>query len=371
LKIIYLASDAFGGRGGIALYNRHFISALSSYSSTEHITVLPRSISYELEKIPNNVEYVTGSSNGKLSFIFQCLKLVFSRNNYDLAVIGHLHLLPLGWLFKLRFSCSTLSLIYGVEAWTPTDHWLSNLLIPKLDFIVSIRKFTSSRLKEWASVDKTQFEYIPNCIDPKNFGVKSKRPDLVEKFGLGGQVVVATAGRLDPIDYDKRKGFDEIIEILPRLRQKIPNIMYLIIGDGDDQLRLENKAKDLGVSELVRFSGYVSENEKADFFRLADIFAMPGSNPIFDRYPFRFVFLEALACGIPVVGCDLTDEDEKNDEDASALIIQVNPLDGDDIVAGILRGYEQIDQGINVYLPNYYYDSFEQRVHRLLVGVKG
>ena len=144
----------------------------------------------------------------------------------------------------------------------------------------------------------------------------------------------------------------------------------MIIGDGDDQHRLDNKAKDLGVRELVRFSGYVAESEKADYFRLADIFAMPGSNPIFDRYPFRFVFLEALACGIPVVGCALTDDDEKNDEDASALVIQVNPLDGDDIVAGILSGYKLIGQGVNKYLSNYYYDSFEKKVHGLLRDVK-
>ncbi|HYF98351.1 MAG TPA: glycosyltransferase family 4 protein, partial [Coxiellaceae bacterium] len=68
-------------------------------------------------------------------------------------------------------------------------------------------------------------------------------------------------------------------------------------GEGDDRTRLEQKAKDLGLSGRAIFMGLVNEAEKADIYRLANVFLMPGRGE-----GFGFVFLEALACGIPVIG---------------------------------------------------------------------
>ena len=82
--------------------------------------------------------------------------------------------------------------------------------------------------------------------------------------------------------------------------QEIPNIAYLIVGDGDDRQRLEAKARSRGIDDRVVFAGFIPEAEKADHYRLADAFVMPGRGE-----GFGFVFLEALACGIPVVGSRL------------------------------------------------------------------
>jgi len=139
----------------------------------------------------------------------------------------------------------------------------------------------------------------------------------------------------------------------------------LIVGDGDDKKRLEQKAKDLGVDDIVRFSGYVPESEKADYYRLADVFAMPGSNRIFDRYPYRFVFLEALACGVPVVGCRLEDESEIGDPDVQKLIIQVDPNDTVDIQRGILQAFS-LSKSRRLGIDKFYYSTFEKNVHRII-----
>jgi glycosyltransferase involved in cell wall biosynthesis len=173
-----------------------------------------------------------------------------------------------------------------------------------------------------------------------------------------------TTGRIDSIEY--RKGFDEVLEALPEIRRQVPEIVYLIIGDGDDRLRLERKAQDLGVADLVRFVGYVSDAEKADYYRLADVFAMPGSDPLFDRYPFRFVFLEALACGVPVVGPRLEDAQEQADPDARALIIQVEPTDPKDIVRGIVQALGHGIKNIHPALQNFYFPIFQARLHEQL-----
>jgi len=366
MRTIALVSDAYGGRGGIALYNRNFLKALCAYPGMNQVVALPRNITYHLQKMPPNLDYCTESAGSKLRYLKQCLKLTFFCARADLIICGHLHLLPFAWLLKLRHRCIVLPITYGVEAWTPTTHGVVNYLCGKLSGFISIRKLTASRLKFWAQIPNANFYYLPNCIDEEQFGVGVRRKDLVEKFKLHGKKVVMTTGRMDSIEYDRRKGFDEVLEVLPELRQQVPEIIYLIVGDGDDKERLESKAKELKVHDIVRFTGYVSDHEKADFYRLADVFAMPGSNPIFDRYPFRFVFIEALACGVPVVGCQLEDESERDDGDAKALIIQVDPNDKLDIARGIVDALAWGGSGVNPALKNYYFPTFRDRLHGYL-----
>lgn len=371
MRAIALVSDAYGGRGGIALYIRNFLKALCAYPGMREVVAMPRSITYDLEEMPANLFYRTESAGGKLRYLIMCLWLTLFGKRADLIVCGHLHLLPFAWLLRLRHHCPVVLLTYGVEAWTPTPHYIVNHLCRKLDFFMSIRKLTAHRLKQWACIEDAKVYYLPNCIDETQYGTAPKRADLLTKFDLNGKKVVMTTGRMDSNGFDSRKGFDEVLEVLPELRRQVPDIAYLIVGDGEERQRLEQKAKDLGVTDIVRFSGYVTNSEKADYYRLADVFAMPGSNPIFDRYPFRFVFLEALACGVPVVGSLLEDESERDDADAKALIIQVDPNDRTDIIRGILEALTRCGKGVSPAMKEYYSPAFHDRLHDYLSEIVG
>jgi phosphatidylinositol alpha-1,6-mannosyltransferase len=361
MRSIALVSDAYGGRGGIALYNRNFLRALCSFPAMEEVVALPRTITYDLEKMPENMTYVLSAVGSKLRYLAEVLRLIMFGKRVDLIVCGHIHLLPFAYLLKFRHRCPVIPLTYGVEAWTPTSHVVSNFVCSRLDAFVSIRKLTAHRFRNWAKIADAKFYYLPNCIDELQYGVAPKNSSLVEKFGLKNAKVLMTAGRLD--SSQGRKGFDEILEILPELRKQVPEVVYLIVGDGDDKERLAAKADRLGVGDVVLFAGYVSVIEKADYYRLADVFAMPGSDPNFDRYPFRFVFLEALACGVPVVGCMLEDESELNDSNAKALIIQVDSNDRSSILEGIIEGFSHSDKKIPAEMENYFYQEFEKNLH--------
>ena len=372
MRAIVLVSDAYGGRGGIALYKRHFLRALCSYPNMEQVVAVPRFITYDLEEMPENLSYVTSAAGSKLKFLKECLRQLFSKGKFDLIVCGHLHLLPFAFFLKLFYRCPVVPLIYGVEAWMPTTHGMANYLSSKVDAFISIRKLTAHRFKKWAGIKNAKFYYLPNCIDESKYGINEKRTDLMGKYNLYDKKVIMTAGRMDPIEYpvhlkplNQKKGFDEVLELLPDLRKLVPNIVYLVVGDGNDKSRLEKKAKALGVNDIVCFSGYAPEEDKADFYRLADVFVMPGSNPLFDRYPFRFVFLEALACGVPVVGCSLEDESECSDSLTQKLIVQVNPNDKNDVKRGILQALE-IGKGLIPGIENFYYVTFEEKLHGFL-----
>lgn len=371
MKILVLISDAYGGRGGIALYNRNLLRALCEDALVDNVIAIPRVMTYDLEdELPSKLNFLTEATGSKLNYLITCLKMVFKKADIDLVICSHLHLLPFAFMFKFFFKCPVVPITYGIEAWTPTQHWSANFLCRKLDAFISIRKLTARRFIEWAGIDHAKFYYLPNCIDESQYGIAPKRTDFEERYGIKNKTVIMTAGRLDTVDYERNKGFDEILAVLPELRKQIPNLVYLIMGDGDDRERLLQKAKTFGVEDIVVFTGYVSEEEKADHYRLADVFAMPGSNKHFDRYPFRFVFLEALACGVPVVGCRLEDDSEINDPDAKQLIIQVDPDNQDDIKRGIIEALK-LPRGHREGIENFYFPAFRDNVHSIIDNMIG
>jgi glycosyltransferase involved in cell wall biosynthesis len=364
--IVALVPDAYGGRGGIALYNRQFLRALCRQPDVGRVTALPRSITYGLEDIPAKLNYDVHAANGKLSFAKRVLALAARPGRVDLVVCAHLHLLPFARLLAGRFSCPLLPLVYGVEAWKPTPHAIVNRMCRQIKAFISIRRLTADRLRSWAQIPEAKFYYLPNCIDLNAYGQGPKRADLLARYGIEGRTVVMTTGRLDDTYFDRNKGFDEVLETMPGLLKDVPDAVYVIMGDGDDRPRLEEKARSLGIADRVIFTGYVPEADKADHYRLADVLAMPGSNIYHDRYPYRFAFLEALACGVPVVGSRFEDPSEKDDPDARQLVVQVDQEDRTDIRRGILAALDKKANGIDPLMAKFGFDVFERNVASIL-----
>lgn len=365
MNSIILCTDAYGGRGGIALYNRNFIRAVSSHQQIDKVNVFPRKIYYSMEKVPENVVNNIFASKNKFTYIISIFLHCFKRQNVKVIFCTHIHLLPAAIFLAFRYRCEVRLLVYGRDAWQETRSKISNFFARRLKTFISMRHFTARKLIDWAQLDREiSYYHLPNCIDLNAFSIKEPDISLIKKYKLENKKVIITAGRLDKGD-DLRKGFDEVIEALPLIKEKVNNIAYLIIGDGEDTKRLEKKVSDLKLNDVVIFTGYIKEKDKADYFRLGDIFAMPGSNPNFDRYPFRFVFLEALACGLKVIGSELTDQWEIDDPD-SKLIIQVNPKDKSDIANAITKELNSNIKTIDPRLKNFSYESYRNHIHFII-----
>jgi glycosyltransferase involved in cell wall biosynthesis len=135
---------------------------------------------------------------------------------------------------------------------------------------------------------------LPNTV-AATLAPRTPRSDLIARHGLAGRRVILTVGRLSASE--RYKGHDRLIAALPSIVAKLPDTAYLIVGSGDDQPRLERLARDEGVADRVVFAGQVPEAELADYFSLAHVFAMPSTGE-----GFGIVFLEAAACGLPVIG---------------------------------------------------------------------
>jgi glycosyltransferase involved in cell wall biosynthesis len=137
---------------------------------------------------------------------------------------------------------------------------------------------------------------LPCTFDASNFKIAPKPAYLLEQYGLKPeQPIILTVSRLASVE--RYKGYDQILEALPQIRQAIPNVHYIIAGKGDDRTRIEQYIAQLGLQECVTLAGFVPDEQLCDYYNLCDLFAMPSK-----REGFGIVYLEALACGKPTLG---------------------------------------------------------------------
>jgi phosphatidylinositol alpha-1,6-mannosyltransferase len=336
MRILFLAMEAFGGLGGIAKYNRDFLRALCTAPEIKEVVAVPRRMALAPETMPPKLSYVTEALPGRVSFIKAVLRLL-RGSRFDLVVCGHIKLLPIAALVKLITRTPLTLLIYGIDAWVPSKSIFMKYLLSKIDSIISISEITLNKFIEWSRL--------------------TQKKSLVDRYGLKDKIVLMTLGRL--ASEEKYKGFDEVIDLLPALAERLPNIAYLIVGDGDDRPRLEAKARSSGVGDRVVFTGYITEAEKADHYRLADAFVMPGRGE-----GFGFVFLEALACGIPAIGSTL--DGSREALRSGSLGILVDPRRLEEIQVGILKALRRPRGVIPEGLEYFFFENFEKRCHQIL-----
>lgn len=301
-RALALVSDAFGGKGGIAKFNRDMLTSLASMPECAEIVALPRVIQTQVEALPARLVYLQAAAAGKATFarLATCQIL---RGRYDLVVTGHINLSPLGILLARIARARSVLIVHGLDAWTRHRNPAVRGSLGLFDRVLGVSSFTLSRLASWARLEPSRIRLLPNCVDLSRFGPGPKPVDLENTFGIKGRTVLMTLGRLEA--YERFKGFDEILEVLGRLSEEIPGLVYLICGEGSDRVRLEQKAVLLGVRDRVIFAGFVPEERKPDYYRLADAYVMPSRVE-----GFGIVFLEAMACGIPVMGSVLDGSQE-------------------------------------------------------------
>jgi glycosyltransferase involved in cell wall biosynthesis len=362
VELLALLTDAYGGRGGIAKFNRDLCRALSADPLGAEVAVLPRVPPVEpVENVPPRVDYHPDTAGAKLTYTWNVARATLNvpRATFNVIICGHINLLPVAVLASWLQGAPLLLILHGIDAWDPHPSFLVRKLLPQVDTFVTVSQCTKERFLEWAPLRPEQSRVIPDCIDLDAYSPGSKRDELLDRYGLRDRTLLLTFGRLS--SEEQYKGHDEILEILPDLVEEIPDLSYLVCGDGDDRPRLERKAERLGVSDRVVFAGYVPEEEKEDHYRLADAFVMPGRGE-----GFGIVYLEAMACGIPVVAssADASREAVQGGE----LGVVVDPDDPADIRQGI-RAALDVDRGVPDGLEYFSYDRFADRWQKTALDV--
>lgn len=352
MRVLMLASDAHGGRGGIAQYNRDAISALAALERIEEILVLPRLVEHAEFALPPRVRYDMKAARGRLWFVWRAFIAAMRGGRFAVVFCGHINLLPVAVLAALLLRAKLVLAVHGTDVWTPPRSLLARLFMPRVDLILSVSQFTLERMSSWVPDVRDRATVVPNTVDLERFGLAAKDAELVRRLGLDGKRVIMTLGRMAADE--RAKGFDEVIELMPQLLSRDADLVYLCVGDGDDRPRLQAKAAGLGLGNSVIFTGSVPEAAKPDYFRLADAYVMASRGE-----GFGIVLLEALACGIPVLGstADATQEALLYGELGPA----VDPGNCDELAAAIMTTLKR-PRSVPPLLAHYDFENFQRRM---------
>jgi len=163
--------------------------------------------------------------------------------------------------------------------------------------LVAVSSFTKDALIS-LGIPSDRITLITNGVDTVRFRPSDKNQLIVDRYSLANRHVLLTLARLD-----ERKGQDMMIRALPMVREAVPDVVYLVVGEGGDRRRLQRLVADLHLEDVVIFTGAVPDDEVADYYSACDVYIMPNRTiENGDTEGFGLVFLEAGACGKPVIG---------------------------------------------------------------------
>ncbi len=253
-------------------------------------------------------------ASNRTAFAERVLSLALTRR-IELVLIGHVNYAPLGLMLRrlqprLRYGV----MMYGIDVWAKLSN-ARRLALQKADFAVSISEYTKQRAVESNGVVEDRVHLLPNGLEWDGEEISDSPGNLHLPEGTR----ILTVCRLDATE--RYKGVDTVIEALPGVIAQVPDAQYLIVGSGEDALRLQKLAEKCGVSSRVHFLGSVDDAALRAYYQSCDVFVMPSA-----KEGFGFVFLEAMQYGKPVVAADCGGSPEVVQDGVTGLLIQYGDI---------------------------------------------
>jgi len=243
----------------------------------------------------NPVKLITLRRSSYIEKTIFIVRVFFTSLIYKpkLIVAGHVNFSPLCFIAKKLFGIRYAVIAHGIDVWGLKSK-SKIIALKNSNVIISVSHYTADRMKEEISGYTGIIVVISNVVDTERFIIRKKSEKLLVQHDLLNKKVILTVARLSAEEH--YKGYDRVIEAFPAILKEIPNVHYLIVGDGTDRARIMSLVKKMGLENYVTLVGRVSDGILPDYYNLADVFVMPSSGE-----GFGIVFIESTACGIPVI----------------------------------------------------------------------
>lgn len=213
---------------------------------------------------------------------------------------------PLGLLshgLKRAGAERIIALTHGHEVWWAKlwpFSWMIRRIGSGVDVLTYLGSFTQQAISQ--SLGKSAREAMVRIapgIDTSHFAPVDDREKLKRELELENKRVIVSVGRLV-----HRKGQDTLVEALPAILNNYPDAHLLFVGVGPHLQYIHKRAVQLGVLDSISFVGRVTYPELPRFISVGEIFAMPSRSRLagLEVEGLGIVYLEASACGLPIVG---------------------------------------------------------------------
>jgi phosphatidylinositol alpha-1,6-mannosyltransferase len=298
-KVILFSLQTFSTTGGIQKMTRtlahslHFLSQRNKWDF-KLWSVYDSNNDLMQQYLPaSNFE---GFGKNRLSVV---LRAVLTANKPDVIILSHINLAIIGLVIKMiNPKCKVWLIAHGIEVWRPLSVF-KKILLKRCDKIICVSTFTKQQMISRHQTDPALCTVLNNAVDPfmKMPLLFTKPGHLLKRYRLtGNEPILFTLTRL--ASTEQYKGHDQVIKVISQLKVKFPEIKYILSGQYDhkEEIRIQKLITEYKVDEQVILTGFIEEGELTDYFLLADLFVLPSK-----KEGFGIVFIEALACGLPVV----------------------------------------------------------------------
>ncbi|PYE48447.1 glycosyltransferase family 4 protein [Paenibacillus barcinonensis] len=308
---VFVAIDFPPDKGGIHDYAYGLISQMPA----EEITVLTNKTNHAAESErfdqTSNFEIIRKrifwNSNKWLLLLSQLIlvvQLILLQWRKKTNEIHFVNIFPVGlagpfmkWLFKVKY----FPYVHGLDVMGMVNSRLFPLLLfilKRADKVIANSQYTRSRLVE-LGVPETRIVIIPPGLNVSKLGGDTGLHDNIrDTYDLHGKKVMITVSRLV-----ERKGHDVTLKAVSEVITRIPDLKYVICGDGPYKGELERLVKQYGLESVVVFTGRTTDHELHQLYECSDLFIMPSRDikEKGDVEGFGIVFLEANYYRLPVI----------------------------------------------------------------------
>jgi phosphatidyl-myo-inositol dimannoside synthase len=283
--------------GGIQRAGRHLAAVLTEYATSRGLDcrLLSLNDTPELHRISlGGREFVfTGCERSKSRFAVSALRA--ARRKAQLVLAGHPNLGPVVQAMRVVAPrMKSIICTHGVEVWEPLGR-LRRQALRRADLVLAPSKDTAEQVAVQQGVARDRIRVLRWALDPQFEALVAPGSQLIPPGDFPSGRVILTVGRW--LATERYKGMDTLITALPRLLMRWPELQLVLAGAGDDRGWLEDLAEKNGVMRHVHFLSGLSYAEIAACYGACEIFALPSRGE-----GFGLVYLEAMACGKPVIG---------------------------------------------------------------------
>lgn len=286
LRVLFITPDFPPARGGIQVSTYRLVAHLERV--TTRVLTLDAAGARDWDNASGlDVRRVTSGRSHRAG-VLRLNAAAFTearRFGPDAVVAMHIVAGPAVAVIRRAFRVPAIMWLHAKEV--RASPRLARFAVLHSDRIVAVSSYTAD-LAAAVGADSSRLRIIAPGVDwqepPRT--PRSKTPTII------------TVARLE----DRHKGHDVMVRAMPLVRSRIPDVRWVVVGDGSLRRPIERLASEHGVGDAIRMCGAVSDEERDRLLSRAHVFAMPSRVPTNGGGEgFGIVYLEAGVQGLPVV----------------------------------------------------------------------
>lgn len=293
-KLLVITSEFLPQPGGIGVHAHHVARSFSEHRYDVTVLTDQRSKSGEVESVFDSkqsyaIHRIKRRSFLPITYIARIIAAFTLVGQHDTLLVSGKFSLWIGGLLSIFTKKNITAVVHGSELVMPNSlkKRYTKWCLQQFATVIAVSKYTKSLISDWG-VDAVVV--IPNgyFINAPT-GPNTKRSDRLRLITVG--------------NVTQRKGQHNVVNALPKLVKKFPNLTYDIVGIPTEKEAVQKLAAQLNVTDTLVFHGNVSDEEKIRLLQQASIFVMLSQpTNTGDVEGFGIAILEANALGLPAIG---------------------------------------------------------------------